>query len=70
MLSHQVTQVEPNIVMDVENRYTVRSLNAEKVVKSKVVIDIDGSGKIKRVLDMWGGSLPEGMVSNVGSVMR
>jgi hypothetical protein len=56
--------------MDVENRYTVRSLNAEKVVKSKVVIDIDGSGKIKRVLDMWGGSLPEGMVSNVGSVMR
>ncbi|KAF8543802.1 hypothetical protein BDD12DRAFT_874026 [Trichophaea hybrida] len=63
VLNHQVTQVEPNIVMDVENQYNVRSLNTEKVVKSKVVISIDKNNKIKRVMDMWGGSLPEGMLS-------
>jgi hypothetical protein len=46
----------------------LKGLGKEQVVESTVVVQLEEgeTGRIRRVEDRWGGSLPEGTVANVG----
>jgi hypothetical protein len=54
--------------LELRNKYQL-PMGVERIIKSKVIIELDGKGKIKKVLDMWNGSLPDGIVARVCSLI-
>ena len=51
--------------MNMQSRYVVKGMNAEKVIDSVITISVNDAGKIDKVQDKWNGSLPEGGIANV-----
>lgn len=44
-------------------------MGMERIIKSKVIIELDEKGKIKAVLDIWNGSLPDGIIARICSLI-
>ena len=70
-LSYQVTSAGNPITMDLKTKYTVKGLNKDTTVSSKVNIYTtpDGS-KIEKVQDKWDGKLPDSSIADVSSVFQ
>lgn len=62
MQHHEVVRNSENeIEMEVVNQYTVKGVGTVHTIKSRVTIEINPeTGKIRRVIDRWGGELPTG----------
>ncbi|KAF2753988.1 hypothetical protein EJ05DRAFT_489699 [Pseudovirgaria hyperparasitica] len=58
--SHEVISAGNPIVLDVKNLYTVKGINKEQLIQSKIEIYVGPTGKIEKVLDKWDGSIPDG----------
>jgi hypothetical protein len=71
MLRHKVTKTDPNIEVMCENRYTLKGLEKEQIIKSTVMVELeDGErGRIKKIEDRWGGALPEGKAMEVSETL-
>ncbi|KAK3070407.1 hypothetical protein LTR53_010529 [Teratosphaeriaceae sp. CCFEE 6253] len=67
-LGHEVKSNGNPIEMDLETRYVVKGLGTEKKISSKIQIWTDGD-KIVKVADKWSGSLPEGSIAQVSSIL-
>lgn len=63
---HEVTKSESSsIEMDLEQEY--KAAGATKLMKSKIVIELDGEGKIQHLTDKWNGQdMPTGMLATWG----
>ena len=70
-LSYQVTSAGNPITMDLKTKYTIKGINKDTTVTSKVNIftTADGS-KIEKVEDKWDGKLPDSSIQDVSSVFQ
>ncbi|KAI5790553.1 hypothetical protein FPQ18DRAFT_36501 [Pyronema domesticum] len=67
ILSHKVLKTNP-IELELRNKYQL-PMGMERIIKSKVIIELDEKGKIKAVLDIWNGSLPDGIIARICSLI-
>ncbi|KAI5777509.1 hypothetical protein EDC01DRAFT_791489 [Geopyxis carbonaria] len=64
MLRHEVVKVEwPRVELEVVMAYTIRGLGVRTEVESRVVVEVDGEGRIRRWEDRWGGTIPSGKIA-------
>ncbi|KAF2003610.1 hypothetical protein P154DRAFT_486218 [Amniculicola lignicola CBS 123094] len=63
-LHHSVTSAGNPIEMDLKTKYTVKGTGKEQTISSKILIFLDGEGKIEKLEDKWDGKLPEGSIAN------
>lgn len=63
---HEVTKNEEELIeMDLEQEY--KAAGVTKLMKSKIVIELDNEGKIKHLTDKWNGNdMPSGMLATWG----
>lgn len=63
---HEVTKSEDKLIeMDLEQEY--KSAGITKLMKSKIVIELDSEGKISHLTDKWNGDeMPSGMLATWG----
>jgi hypothetical protein len=70
-LSYQVTSSGNPITMDMKTKYTIKGINKETTIDSKINIFTSSDGsKIEKVEDKWDGKLPDSSIADVSSVFQ